>query len=57
MQKAMNQKMEKQEYEYEHTKRLNVEGSFGIFKEQIQIEKEVVAENGKNRRKNKLNVL
>ena len=34
--------MEKQEYEKdEYTKRLSVEGPFGIFKEQSQIEKEV----------------
>ena len=42
MQKAMNQKMEKQEYKDEYAKRLSVEGPFGIFKEQFQIEKEVV---------------
>ena len=34
--------MEKQEFKDEYAKRLNVEGSFGIFKEQFQIEKEVV---------------
>jgi transposase len=42
MQKAMNQKMEKQEYKDEYAKRSSVEGPFGIFKEQFQIEKEVV---------------
>ena len=42
MQKAMNHKMEKQEYKDEYTKRLSVEGQFGIFKEQFQLEKEVV---------------
>ena len=42
MQKAMNQKMEKQEYTDEYAKRSSVEGPFGIFKEQFQIEKEVV---------------
>ena len=34
--------MEKQEFKDEYAKRLNVEGPFGIFKEQFQIEKEVV---------------
>ncbi len=33
MQKAMNQKMEKQEYKDEYAKRSSVEGPFGIFKE------------------------
>ena len=33
IQKAMNQKMEKQEYKYEYTKRSSVEWPFGIFKE------------------------
>ncbi len=42
MQKAMNEKMEKQEYKDEYGKRSSVEGPFGIFKEQFQIEKEVV---------------
>ena len=42
MQKAMNHKMEKQEYKDEYAKRSSVEGPFGIFKEQFQIEKEVV---------------
>ena len=42
MQKAMNQKMEKQEYKDEYAKRSSVEGPFGILKEQFQIEKEVV---------------
>ena len=42
MQKAMNQKMEKQEYKDEYAKKSNVEGPFGIFKEQFQIEKEIV---------------
>ena len=53
MQKAMNQKMEKQEYKYEYAKRTSVEGPFGILKEQFQIEKEIVIGNDKNRRKNK----
>ena len=39
MQKAMNQKMEKQEYKDEYAKKSSVEGPFGIFKEQFQIEK------------------
>ncbi|MBE6504333.1 MAG: transposase, partial [Methanobrevibacter millerae] len=42
MQKAMNHKMEKQEYKDEYAKRSSVEGPFGIFKEQFQLEKEVV---------------
>ena len=42
MQKAMTHKMEKQEYKDEYAKRSSVEGPFGIFKEQFQIEKEVV---------------
>ena len=42
MQKAMNHKMKKQEYKDEYTKRSSVEGPFGIFKEQFQLEKEVV---------------
>ena len=42
MQKAMNNKMEKQEYKDEYAKRSSVEGPFGILKEQFQIEKEVV---------------
>ena len=33
MQKAMNQKMEKQEYKDKYAKRSSVEGPFGIFKE------------------------
>ena len=42
MQKAMNQKMEKQEYKDKYAKKSSVEGPFGIFKKQFQIEKEVV---------------
>ena len=42
LQKAMNHKMEKQEYKDEYAKRSSVEGPFGIFKEQFQLEKEVV---------------
>ena len=42
MQKAMNHKMEKQKYKDKYAKRSSVEGPFGIFKEQFQIEKEVV---------------
>ena len=42
MQKAMTHKMEKQEYKDEYSKRSSVEGPFGIFKEQFQLEKEVV---------------
>ena len=34
--------MEKQEYKDEYAKRSSVEGPFWIFKEQIQLEKEVV---------------
>ena len=40
----MNHKMEKQEYKEEYAKRSSVEGPFGIFKEQFQLEKEVVIE-------------
>ena len=42
LQKAMNHKMEKQKYKDEYAKRSSVEGPFGIFKEQFQLEKEVV---------------
>ncbi|WP_295603949.1 transposase [uncultured Methanobrevibacter sp.] len=35
LQKAMDHKMEKQEYKDEYTKRSSVEGPFGIFKEQF----------------------
>ena len=42
MQKSMTHKMEKQEYKDEYAKRSSVEGPFGIFKEQFQLEKEVV---------------
>ena len=42
LQKAMNHKMEKQEYKDEYAKKSSVEGPFGIFKEQFQLEKEVV---------------
>ena len=42
MQKAMNEKMEKQEFKDEYVKRSSVEGPFGILKEQFNIEKEVV---------------
>ena len=42
MQKAMNKKMEKQEFKDEYAKRSSVEGPFGILKEQFNIEKEVV---------------
>ena len=42
LQKVMNHKMEKQEYKDEYAKRSSVEGPFGIFKEQFQLEKEVV---------------
>ena len=42
MQKAMNQKMEKQEYKDEYKKRSSVEAPFGVFKEQYLIEKEIV---------------
>ena len=38
----MNHKMEKQEYKDEYAKRSSVEGPFGIFKEQFQLEKEIV---------------
>ena len=48
MSKAMNHKMEKQEYKDEYAKRSSVEGPFGIFKEQFQIEKEVVLGNINN---------
>ena len=37
-QKAMNQKMEKQEYKEEYVKKSIVEGPFGILKEQFNIE-------------------
>lgn len=43
MQKAMTHKNEKkQEYKNEYAKKSNVEGPFGILKEQFQIEKKVV---------------
>ena len=42
MQREKKKKMEKQEYKDEYAKRSSVEGPFGIFKEQFQIEKEVV---------------
>ena len=42
MQKSMTHKMEKQEYKDEYAKRSSVEGPFGIFKEEFQLEKEVV---------------
>ena len=42
MQKAMNQKMEKQEYKDEYAKRSSVEGPFGIFKEQYHANQEIV---------------
>ena len=42
MQKVISHKMEKQEYKEEYTKRSIVEGPFGIFKEQFELEKEVV---------------
>ena len=42
MQKSMTHKMEKQEYKDEYAKRSSVEGPFGIFKEQFQLENEVV---------------
>ena len=35
MQKAMNQKMEKQEYKDEYSKRSSVEEPFGLLKEQF----------------------
>ena len=38
----MNHKMEKQKYKDEYAKRSSVEGPFGIFIEQFQLEKEVV---------------
>ena len=44
MQKAMKQKMEKQEYKDEYAKKSIVERLFGILKEQFQIEKEVIIE-------------
>ena len=40
--KQWTKKREKQEYKDEYAKRSSVEGPFGIFKEQFQIEKEVV---------------
>ena len=42
LQKAMNNKMEKQECKDKYSKRSSIEGPFGIFKEQFQLEKEVV---------------
>ena len=53
LQKAMNHKMEKQEYKDEYSKRSSVEGPFGIFKEQFHLEKEVVIERIKTKEKNK----
>lgn len=57
MQKAMTQKMEKQEYKDEHAKKSSVEKLFGIFKEQFQIEKEVVIGIVKTEEKINLNAL
>ena len=37
--KQWTKKMEKQEYKDEYSKRSSVEGPFGIFKEQFQLEK------------------
>ena len=42
MKKGMQLKMEKEENKEEYGKRSSVEGPFGVFKEQFQIEKEVV---------------
>ena len=42
MKKGMQEKMEKEEYKDEYAKRSSVEGPFGVFKEQFNIEKEVV---------------
>ena len=42
MQKAMNNKMEKEEYKKEYSKRSAVEDPYGILKEQFSIEKEIV---------------
>ena len=38
----MQNKMEKEEYKEEYSKRSSVEGPYGILREQFQIEKEVV---------------
>ena len=57
MQKSMNQKMEKQEYKDEYTKRSSVEGPFGIFKEQFQIEKGVFSGMVKTEERINLNAL
>ena len=50
MQKAMNQKMKKQEYKDEYAKRSSIEGPFGILKEKFDIEKSS-HRNNQNRRK------
>ena len=42
MKKGMQEKMEKEEYKDEYAKRSSVDGPFGVFKEQFNIEKEVV---------------
>ena len=42
MKKGMQLKMEKEENKEEYSKRSSVEGPFGVFKEQFNIEKEVV---------------
>ena len=57
MQKVMNQKIEKLEYKDEYGKRSSVEGLFGIFKEQFQIEKEVATEMIKTKEKINLDTL
>lgn len=55
MQKAMAHKIEKQEYKGEYAKKSSVKGSFAIFKEQFQIEKEVVIEMTRTEEKINLN--
>ncbi len=42
MQKAMINKMEKEKYNKEYSKRSEVEDPYGILKEQFSIEKEIV---------------
>ena len=53
----MNQKMEKQKYKDEYSKKSSVEGPFEIFKEHFQIEKEVVTGMIKTEERINLNAL
>lgn len=55
MQKTMNQKMGKTDYKDKYSKSSSVEGPFEIFKEQFQIEKELVVGMVKTEERIKLN--